>query len=167
MEVSASANLSSLNAYNPVATNTAKQTGSLSSSQAQTQTKTGIQNQTENRPSGLGIGGPPPEQRNPNPAVAANATVQEAEKAAQKKLIENAENISKAAKKVVFEYDKRTGDSVVKYMDAKGNVVTQVPPEQYLKLKELLGDSNSLDIQEISADAKEMKETGVIVSKKV
>ncbi|MBF0329510.1 MAG: flagellar protein FlaG [Nitrospirae bacterium] len=167
MEVNSSTNLSSLSAYNPTAANFAKQAANLSNSQAQAQVQVQVQAKAQNGSAGLGAANQNSSPQNLSQTVAGNVAVQEAQKNIQNKLVESAKNITKSASKVVFEYNKITGDSVVKYMDAKGNVVTQVPPEQYLKMKEILGDSNSLNIEEVSADAKDMKETGVILSKKV
>lgn len=157
-----SLNVNKYEQVNPAAFNTAKQAGSESNSQARTR----VQNQTENRSAGLSID-PDLEQKNANLTAAGNAAVQEVQKAVQKRLVESAENISKVTKKIVFEYDKRTGDAVVKFMDTKGNVVTQVPPEQYLKLKALFGDSEDFNIQEVASDPNDIKETGILLSKKV
>jgi uncharacterized FlaG/YvyC family protein len=73
----------------------------------------------------------------------------------------------KSSKGVVFEYDKLSGESVVKFMDAKGNVVSQMPPEQYLKMKQLMGHSKSFEIQGVEGDIKDMRTTGILLDKKV
>lgn len=84
----------------------------------------------------------------------------------KKELSKSSFALFKSTKSVVFEYNKKTGDSVVKFMDAKGNVVAQVPPEQYLKMKELMGGSDNLNIQNVSADTKDLKDTGLLLNKK-
>ncbi|MFQ3573119.1 MAG: hypothetical protein SNJ53_00630 [Thermodesulfovibrionales bacterium] len=44
-----------------------------------------------------------------------------------------------ASKSVQLEFDKTTGYPVIKFRDTKGNVVSQVPPEQFLKMRTVLG----------------------------
>ncbi|MCX8027165.1 MAG: flagellar protein FlaG [Thermodesulfovibrionales bacterium] len=43
------------------------------------------------------------------------------------------------SKSVQLEFDKATGYPVIKFRDTKGNVVSQVPPEQFLKMRTVLG----------------------------
>lgn len=42
-------------------------------------------------------------------------------------------------KRVQLEFDKATGYPVIRFRDTKGNVVSQVPPEQFLKMRTVLG----------------------------
>lgn len=55
---------------------------------------------------------------------------------------------------VVFEYDALSRASIVKFLDMKGNVISQVPPEQYLKTLQMRGSSPE-------------DEKGTLVNKKV
>lgn len=43
------------------------------------------------------------------------------------------------SKSIQLEFDKATGYPVIKFRDTKGNVVSQVPPEQFLKMRSVLG----------------------------
>lgn len=57
---------------------------------------------------------------------------------------ENENNNKKGTQKAVtksiqLEFDKATGYPVIKFRDTKGNVVSQVPPEQFLKMRAVLG----------------------------
>ncbi len=45
----------------------------------------------------------------------------------------------KSSKSIQLEFDKATGYPVIKFRDTKGNVVSQVPPEQFLKMRSVLG----------------------------
>ncbi len=46
-------------------------------------------------------------------------------------------------KSIQLEFDKATGYPVIKFRDTKGNVVSQVPPEQFLKMRSVLGYNRS------------------------
>lgn len=51
----------------------------------------------------------------------------------------NKETKKAASNSVQLEFDKATGYPVIKFRDTKGNVVSQVPPEQFLKMRAVLG----------------------------
>jgi uncharacterized FlaG/YvyC family protein len=76
------------------------------------------------------------------------------------------QELLKSAKSVVFEYDKQSGESIVKFMDDKGNVVAQTPPEQYLKMEQLMGKAKGLEIRAVEGDMQGMRITGVFLNKK-
>ncbi|MCX8028216.1 MAG: flagellar protein FlaG [Thermodesulfovibrionales bacterium] len=49
------------------------------------------------------------------------------------------DNNNSPQKSIQLEFDKTTGYPVIKFRDTKGNVVSQVPPEQFLKMRSVLG----------------------------
>lgn len=49
------------------------------------------------------------------------------------------DNNKPTQKSIQLEFDKATGYPVIKFRDTKGNVVSQVPPEQFLKMRSVLG----------------------------
>ena len=51
----------------------------------------------------------------------------------------NNDNNNVSQKSIQLEFDKATGYPVIKFRDTKGNVVSQVPPEQFLKMRSVLG----------------------------
>jgi uncharacterized FlaG/YvyC family protein len=72
-----------------------------------------------------------------------------------------------SVKRFVFEHDNQSGLSVVKFMDSKGNVIFQVPPEQYLKSVQLLRTFGELNIQNESGATQNLSDTGMLLNKKV
>jgi len=72
-----------------------------------------------------------------------------------------------AVKRAVFEHDEVSGLSIVKFMDSKGNVVMQVPPENFLKTVQLLKEFGGVELQAFSGEAENTKLTGLLLSKKV
>ena len=70
-------------------------------------------------------------------------------------------------KRFVFEHDDQSGLSVVKFMDSKGNVIFQVPPEQYLKSIQLIRSMGGLSAQNESQGTNSASDTGMLLSKKV
>ena len=72
-----------------------------------------------------------------------------------------------AVKRAVFEHDDVSGLSIVKFMDSKGNVVMQVPPEFFLKTVQLLKEFGGVDIQAFTGETGNSKLTGLLLNKKV
>jgi uncharacterized FlaG/YvyC family protein len=70
-------------------------------------------------------------------------------------------------KRAVFEHDELSGLSVVKFLDSKGNVVMQVPPENYLKTVQLLREFGGVDLQASSGETGNPDLTGLLLNKKV
>lgn len=54
----------------------------------------------------------------------------------------------KNVSKVTVSYDK-SGIPIVKFLDSKGNTVFQVPPEEYLRMKEHAEEKDSVKIPDI------------------
>jgi len=67
----------------------------------------------------------------------------------------------------VIEHDELTGLSVVKFMDRKGDVILQVPPEQYLKIVQMLKEFGGEDLEAASGKNGGTKATGLLLNKKV
>lgn len=70
-------------------------------------------------------------------------------------------------KRAVFEHDDVSGLSIVKFMDSKGNVVMQVPPENYLKTVQLLKEFGGIDLQALTGGTENTASTGLLLNKKV
>lgn len=63
----------------------------------------------------------------------------------------NKNNSERPNKSIQLEFDRVTGYPVIKFRDTKGNVVSQVPPEQFLKMRSVLGyNRNKEEILEIN-----------------
>ncbi|MCX8069525.1 MAG: hypothetical protein N2738_03375 [Thermodesulfovibrionales bacterium] len=58
------------------------------------------------------------------------------------------ESIIKNVSKVTVSYDK-SGIAIVKFLDSKGNTVFQVPPEEYLRMKEQAEEKDDVKIPDI------------------
>ena len=65
-----------------------------------------------------------------------------------------------------MERDEQSGLSVVKFMDSKGTVVTQVPPEQYLRMIQLIREFGGLSELDIAGQTAGVHITGLLVDKK-
>jgi len=72
-----------------------------------------------------------------------------------------------ATKRAVFEHDEVSGLSIVKFMDSKGNVIIQVPPEHFLKTVQLLKEFGGVGFQAFSGETENTKLTGLLLNKKV
>jgi len=75
--------------------------------------------------------------------------------------------ISQTIKRFEFVHDEQSGLSVVKFFDSKGNVIMQVPPEQYLKIVQMLTEFGGMNLQAGSANPENSKITGLLLDKKV
>ncbi len=74
----------------------------------------------------------------------ANASKTAEKEASNPNLSNNAEKQNeRPTKSIQLEFDKATGYPVIKFRDTKGNVVSQVPPEQFLKMRAVLGYNRS------------------------
>jgi uncharacterized FlaG/YvyC family protein len=72
-----------------------------------------------------------------------------------------------AIKRAVFEHDDMSGLSLVKFMDSKGNVIMQVPPENFLKTVQLLKEFGGVGLQTFSRETGNAQLTGLLLNKKV
>ena len=72
-----------------------------------------------------------------------------------------------AVKRAVFEHDDVSGLSIVKFMDSKGNVIIQVPPEHFLKTVQLLKEFGGVGFQAFSGETENTKLTGLLLNKKI
>lgn len=70
-------------------------------------------------------------------------------------------------KRYEFVHDDQSGLSVVKIMDSKGNVIMQVPPEQFLKMMQMRHEFSGADLPANSANTDNAKVTGLLLNKKV
>lgn len=64
---------------------------------------------------------------------------------------QNKNSEERPSKSIQLEFDRVTGYPVIKFRDTKGNVVSQVPPEQFLKMRSVLGyNRNKEEILDIN-----------------
>jgi uncharacterized FlaG/YvyC family protein len=81
-------------------------------------------------------------------SVDASNIQKEAKKPQDLEKAKEVESILKNVRTVSVSYDKN-GLPIVKFLDSKGNTVLQVPPEEYLRMKELAADEDSQKIPDI------------------
>jgi len=116
---------------------------------------------------------PPPEVKTPKSLPKAVAAPERQEQAANnanevETLLPPQEHpaVLQAIKRAIFERDEVSGLSVVKFTDSKGNVIIQVPPENYLKTIRLLKEFGGVDLLDSSGEAANANFTGLLLNKK-
>lgn len=70
-------------------------------------------------------------------------------------------------KRAVFEHDEASGLSIVKFLDSKGDVVMESPPENFIKTVQLLKEFGGVELQASSGETTNTTLTGMLFSKKV
>lgn len=71
-----------------------------------------------------------------------------AEKDKEQEILSKKEELLRDVKTVSVSYE-TSGIAVVKFLDSKGNTVLQVPPEEYLRMKEKAKEEDTLNIPDI------------------